>query len=123
MKRKKYAANGNYSEEYYTIKLVNFFLRKGYKIEKKDFEHAIKFGRDGHSLMRVDLVVRVNDKIFIVAEVKNNSREVESAIKHQLLPAMGTLSARQGKDVKHAIYFDGTKKSRIYTKNSDGSLT
>lgn len=123
LKRKKYAANGNYSEEYYTIKLVKFFLRKGYKIEEKDFEYSIKFGRDGHSLMRVDLVVRVNDKIFVVAEVKNNSREVESAIKHQLLPAMGTLSARQGKDVKHAIYFDGTKKSRIYTKNSDGTLT
>lgn len=122
LKRKKYAANGNYSEEYYTIKLVKFFLRKGYVIKKEDFEYTIEFGRDGHNRMRVDLVVRKNGKIFAVAEVKNNSREIESAIKHQLLPAMGTLSARQGKDVKHAIYYDGTKKSRIYTKNSDGSL-
>jgi len=123
LKRGKYAASGNYSEEYYTIKLVKALLRKGYEIKKEDFEYTIEFGRDGHSRMRVDLVVRKNGKIFAVAEVKNNSREIESAIKHQLLPAMGTLSARQGQDVKHAIYFDGTKKSRIYTKNSDGTLT
>jgi hypothetical protein len=123
LKRKKYAADGNYSEEYYTIKLVKAFLRKGYEIKKEDFEYTIEFGRDGHNRMRVDLLVRKNGKIFVVAEVKNNSREIESAIKHQLLPAMGTLSARQGKDVKHAIYYDGTKKSRIYTKNSDGTLT
>jgi hypothetical protein len=123
LRRRKYAADGNYSEEYYTIMLVKALLRKGYEIKKSDFEYMIEFGRDGRSRMRVDLVVRKNGKIFAVAEIKNNSREIESAIKHQLLPAMGTLSTRQGKDVKHAIYFDGTKKSRIYTKNSDGTLT
>src|ERR1700722_18368222 len=71
LKRGKYAANGNYSEEYYTIKLVKALLRKGYEIKKEDFEYVIDFGRDGHSRMRVDLVVRKNGKIFAVAEVKN----------------------------------------------------
>jgi len=123
LKRGKYATNGNYSEEYYTIKLVKALLRKGYEIKENDFEYEVRSGRDGHHRMRVDLIVRKNGKIFAVAEVKNNSREIESAIKHQLLPAMGTLSVLQGQDVKHAIYFDGTKKSRIYTKNSDGTLT
>src|SRR5258706_6184208 len=42
LKRAKYAANGKYSEEYYTIKLVNFFLRKGYQKEQISFEHTIR---------------------------------------------------------------------------------
>ncbi|CAI2194987.1 11440_t:CDS:2 [Funneliformis geosporum] len=89
LKRKKYAAN-----------------------EQIIFEYVIRLGRDGHNSLRVDLAVKKNGNFFVVAEVKNNSRELESAIKHQLLPAMGILNA------KHAIYFDGTKKSRVYTKNA-----
>ncbi|CAG8804733.1 8226_t:CDS:2, partial [Racocetra persica] len=53
---------------------------------------------NGHHSVRIDLIIRKNGKVFAVAEVKNNSHEIESAIKHQLLPAMGTLSATQGKD-------------------------
>lgn len=116
LKRKKYAANGNYSEEYQTIRLVKWFLKKGYQKEQITFEHVIRLGRDGHNSLRIDLVVKKNGNFFAVAEVKNNSREIESAVKHQLLPAMGILNAR------HAIYFDGTKKSRVYTRNSNGSL-
>jgi len=116
LKRGKYAANGNYSEEYQTIRLVKWFLRKGYQKEQIIFEHVIRIGRDGHNSLRVDLAIKKNGNFFVVAEVKNNSREIESAIKHQLLPAMGILNAR------HGIYFDGSKKSRIYTRNSDGLL-
>ena len=117
LKRKKYAADGNYSEEYQTIRLVKWFLKRGYQKEQITFEHVIRLGRDGHNSLRIDLVVKKNGNFFAVAEVKNNSREIESAVKHQLLPAMGILNAR------HAIYFDGSKKSRVYTRNSDGSLT
>jgi len=91
-------------------------LRKGYQKEQIIFEHVIRIGRDGHNSLRVDLAIKKNGNFFVVAEVKNNSREIESAIKHQLLPAMGILNAR------HGIYFDGSKKSRIYTRNSDGLL-
>lgn len=117
LKRRKYAANGNYSEEYQTIRLVKWFLKKGYKKEQIIFEHVIRLGRDGHNSLRVDLVIMKNSEFIAVVEVKNNSREVESAIKHQLLPAMGTLNAKYG------IYFDGTKNSRIYTRNNDGTRT
>jgi hypothetical protein len=117
LKRTKYAANGKYSEEYYTIKLVQFLLRRGYQKEQIGFEHTIRIGRDGHNSLRVDLTVKREGKFVIVAEVKNNSREIESAIKHQLLPAMGILNAR------HGIYFDGSTKSLIYTRNKDGVLT
>ncbi|KLL02922.1 MAG: hypothetical protein MRECE_37c003 [Mycoplasmataceae bacterium CE_OT135] len=117
MKRGKYAADGRYTEEYWTVKLVKWFLSRGYEKEQIIFEHVIRIGRDGHNSLRVDLVVSKNRKFFVVVEVKNNSREIDSAIKHQLIPAMRILNAR------HGIYFDGTKKSRIYTRNEDGSLS
>lgn len=117
LKRGKYAANGRYSEEYWTVKLVKWFLSRGYEKEQIGFEYVIRIGRDGHNSLRVDLVVKKNSKFFVVVEVKNNSREIESAIKHQLIPAMRILNAR------HGIYFDGTKKSRVYTRNEDGSLS
>jgi len=116
LKRGKYATNGNYSEEYQTIRLVKFFLGKGYRKEQIIFEHVIRIGRDGHNSLRVDLAIINNGKFFVVAEVKNNSREIKSAIKHQLLPAMSILNA------KHGIYFDGSKKSRIYARNKNGLL-
>ena len=117
LKRGKYAANGRYSEEYWTVKLVKWFLSRGYEKEQIGFEYVIRIGRDGHNSLRVDLVVKKNGNFFAVVEVKNNSREIESAIKHQLIPAMRILNAR------HGIYFDGTKKSRVYTRNEDGSLS
>ncbi|CAJ0747030.1 12934_t:CDS:2 [Entrophospora sp. SA101] len=89
---------------------------RGYEKDQIIFEHVIRIGRDGHNSLRVDLVVSKNRKFFVVVEVKNNSREIDSAIKHQLIPAMRILNAR------HGIYFDGTKKSRIYTRNEDGLL-
>ena len=117
LKRGKYATNGKYSEEYWTVKLVKWFLSRGYEKEQIGFEYVIRIGRDGHNSLRVDLVVKKNGKFFVVVEVKNSSREIESAIKHQLIPAMRILNAR------HGIYFDGTKKSRVYTRNEDGSLS
>jgi len=92
-------------------------LSRGYEKEQISFECVIRIGRDGHNSLRVDLVVKKNRKFFVVVEVKNNSHEIESAIKHQLIPAMRILNAR------HGIYFDGTKKSRVYTRNGDGSLS
>jgi hypothetical protein len=62
------------------------------------------------------LAVKRNGKFLVVAEVKNNSKEIESAIKHQLVPAMRILNARYG------IYFDGSKKSRLLIRKENGDL-
>lgn len=116
LKRRKYASNGNYSEEYQTIRLVKWFLRRGYGKEQIIFEYIIRIGRDGHNTLRVDLVVKKNERFFVVAEVKNNSKEIESAIKHQLIPAMRILNAKYG------IYFDGSEKSRLLIRKDNGDL-
>jgi len=40
-----------------------------------------------------------------------------SAIKHQLIPAMRIVNAKYG------VYFDGTKNSRLLSRNNDGTLS
>ena len=108
LKKPKYNSQGQYSEEYWTVDLVKRFLRRGYVPEVIVFEKSISLGRDGHNSLRVDLAIRQQEGFLAVAEVKNNSRELVSAIKYQLIPAMRMLNA------KYAIYFDGTSQSRIY---------
>jgi hypothetical protein len=41
---------------------------------------------------------------------------MKSAIHHQLVPAMRIVNAKYG------VYWDGTRKSRLLTRNSDGTL-
>jgi hypothetical protein len=42
---------------------------------------------------------------------------MKSAINHQLMPALRIV------DAKYGIYFDGTKNSRLLTKNYDGAIS
>jgi len=116
LKKEKYDIDGNYSEEYRTIQLVKLFLKKGYRKEQIIFEYVIRIGSGGRNSLRADLVIKKDNKFFLVAEIKNNSREFSSAVKYQLLPTMSILNAKYG------IYFDGSKKSCLYIRKKDGLL-
>jgi hypothetical protein len=70
----------------------------------------------------VDLVVKNQKKFLLVAEIKKTYRksEMESAIEHQLIPAMILLNSEYG------MYFDNRKKIIIknprFIKNERGEL-
>ena len=122
---RKYDARGNYTEEYQRIRLIRYLLAKRGKNGEKLFdksqfviEYSIPIGHKGHNSLRVDLVIRKNNNFSVVAEVKKDYSEVNrnSAIKHQLIPAMQILNSKYG------IYFDGTRKSCLLVRNSDGTL-
>lgn len=105
----KYSKNGlSFTEEYQRIELVKFLLNKGY--EKKDFifEHNINFGSGGKNSLRIDLVLKINSKFLICCEVKKDNNKKQSAIKHQLEPAMKLLNSTYG------VYFDGEDNELIY---------
>ena len=116
---KKYDNKGYFTEEYQRIRLIRYLLQKGYPKNCFVIEYAIPIGHKGHNTLRVDLVIKKESKFSVVAEVKKNytPENMKSAIKHQLIPAMQILNSR------HGIYFDGTKKSRLLTRNSDGTLS
>ena len=107
LKQTKLDSRGNYTEEYQRIKLIKILLKLGY--EKKDIylEHRIPIGHKGHNHLRVDLIVKKGKKIILVSEIKKNfSRQImQSAIDHQLIPAMNILQVDLG------IYYDGTANS------------
>ena len=120
MRAKKYDVSGNYTEEYQRIRLIKYLLaKKGYSKSQFVIEYAIPIGHKGHNTLRVDLVIRKDNNFLVVVEVKKCYTEEsrKSAIKHQLIPAMRILNSN------HGIYFDGTKKSRLLVRNSDGSLS
>jgi hypothetical protein len=126
LQAKKYDSKGNYTEEYQRIRLVKYLLAKRGKsgervFEKSQFfiEYSIPIGHKGHNTLRVDLVIKQDNNFLVVAEVKKCYTEEnrKSAIKHQLIPAMRILNSKYG------IYFDGTKKSRLLTRNNDGTLS
>ena len=116
---KKYDNEGNYSEEYQRIRLIKHFLKKGYTKNRFIIEYTIPIGHKGRNALRVDLAFKSKNRFFFVAEVKKGytKENMESAIKHQLIPAMQILNSKYG------IYFDGTKKSRLFTRNGNGSLS
>ncbi|MEG7978990.1 MAG: type I restriction enzyme HsdR N-terminal domain-containing protein [Mollicutes bacterium UO1] len=120
LRAKKYDIGGNYTEEYQRIRLIKYLLaKKGYSKSQFIIEHSIPIGHKGHNTLRVDLVIRQGNNFSVVAEVKKNytAENRKSAIKHQLIPAMRILNSKYG------IYFDGTKKSRLLTRNNDGTLS
>ncbi|CAH1757000.1 10210_t:CDS:2 [Entrophospora sp. SA101] len=115
---KKYDAEGNYSEEYQRIRLIKHLLQKGYPKNQFIIEYSIPLGHKGHNTLRVDLAIKKEDNFLIVVEVKKKyTRENKnSAIRHQLVPAMRILNAKYG------IYFDSTKQSRLLTRKENGEL-
>jgi hypothetical protein len=120
---KKYDATGNYSEEYQRIRLITYFLKKGYpkSIFRLEYPLEKSFGHQGRSRVKilVDLVLKKEGRIWVVAEVKKgyHPEKKKSAIEHQLKPAMSWTGSKYG------IYFDGTKESRLLVRNSDGTIS
>jgi type I restriction enzyme M protein len=119
LRARKYDVNGNYTEEYQRIRLIKYLLQKGYPKSQFVIEYAIPIGHKGHNTLRVDLVIKRQNKFICVAEVKKSytKENMKSAIRHQLIPSMRIVNAKYG------VYFDGTKKSRLLTRNNDGTLS
>jgi hypothetical protein len=123
LKIKKYDSKGILSEEYQRIKLIkHLILKKGFKKKNIFVEYHIPIGSKGKNSLRVDLVVKNQKKFLLVAEIKKTYRksEMESAIEHQLIPAMILLNSEYG------MYFDNRKKIIIknprFIKNERGEL-
>ena len=123
LQTKKHDIDGNYTEEYQRIRLIYYFLKRGYSRSAFHLEYPLEksFGHQGRSKVKilVDLVLVKEGKVWIVAEVKKgyHPEKKRSAIEHQLKPAMAWTGSKYG------IYFDGTKKSRLLSRNSDGTLS
>ncbi|CAG8455967.1 26240_t:CDS:2 [Gigaspora margarita] len=119
LRARKYDVRGNYTEEYQRIRLIKYLLQKGYPKSQFIIEYAIPIGHKGQNTLRVDLVIKGQNRFICVAEVKKNytQENMRSAIKHQLIPAMRIVNAKYG------VYFDGTKKSRLLSRNNDGTLS
>src|SRR5438552_5455641 len=106
LRARKYDVRGNYTEEYQRIRLIKYLLQKGYPKSQFIIEYAIPIGHKGHNTLRVDLAIKGQNRFICVAEVKKGytKENMNSAIKHQLVPAMRIVNAKYG------VYFDGTKK-------------
>ncbi|KLL01696.1 MAG: hypothetical protein MRERC_1c023 [Mycoplasmataceae bacterium RC_NB112A] len=116
---KKYDNSRLFTEEYQRIRLIKYFLQKGYSPHWFHLEYPLveAFGHKGKSKIKilVDLVIKKESKVIIVAEVKKGYSEYTkfSAIKHQLEPAMRFTNSKYG------IYWDGTKESCLLTWKED----
>jgi len=109
-KTKIYDESGNFTEEYHRINLINAFLKIGFPKESINLNRKIHIGHKGKNHIIPDLVIsRKNKKCFVVVEVKKNSNSIESALSHQLNPAIKLL------DSKYGIYYDGTENSMFFS--------
>lgn len=105
---------GNFTEEYHRINLVKAFLKKGFPRESLKLNHRIHIGHKGRNFFIPDLVVTSSrGHFFLVSEIKKFSSGIQSAIDHQLNPAMKILGAEYG------IYYDGTKNSTFFLKSGE----
>jgi hypothetical protein len=102
LRTRKYDADGNYSEEYQRIRLITYFLKKGYPHSAFRLEYPLEksFGHQGRSKVKilVDLVLKKEGQIWVVAEVKKgyHPEKKKSAIEHQLKPAMSWTGSKYG---------------------------
>lgn len=111
---KIYDDSGDFTEEYHRINLVKSFLKKGFPKDAFNLNYRIRIGHKGRNFFIPDLVItRSNGSFFLVAEIKKFSTGIQSAIDHQLNPAMKILSSDYG------IYYDGTKNSSLFLRNGD----
>ena len=107
---KIYDESGNFTEEYHRINLVKSFLKRGFPKENIDLNKKIHIGHKGKNYIIPDLVIsRKNKKCFLVVEVKKNSNSIDSALSHQLNPAIKLL------DSEYGMYYDGTKNSIFFS--------
>jgi hypothetical protein len=111
---KIYDELGDFTEEYHRINLVNFFLKKGFPNNSINLNYRIRIGHKGKNFFIPDIVITRNDgTFFLVGEIKKYSKDIRSAINHQLNPAMKILNSDYG------IYYDGTKNSTFFSKNGE----
>ena len=104
-----------FTEEYRRIELVKILLNLGYQKELFDFEVNVwDVGNSGRNHIRADLVIYNNlqdKKITIIAEVKRDNKDKESAIEQQLKPSCIRQQANYG------IYYDGVEN--VFFTNQD----
>lgn len=111
---KIYDETGNYTEEYYRINLVNSFLKIGIPKKNLHLNKKIRIGHKGRNFFIPDLVItKKNERCFLVAEVKKDSKNMKEALVFQLNPAVKILNAKYG------IYYDGTKNSFVFKNNGE----
>lgn len=119
LRSNKYDIKENRSEEYQRVLLIKFFLKKGFQQSQILVEYPVPLGHKGRRYLRVDLVIRQRkgNKVILVVEIKKRyvKAEKQSAIDHQLIPAMLLLQCNTG------LYFDGSTHS-CYVHMKDGSL-
>ena len=88
-------------------RIVKILLNLGYNSELFDFEVNVwDVGNSGRNHIRADLVIYDNlqdKKITLIAEVKRDNKDKESAIEQQLKPSC----IRQQAD--YGIYYDGVE--------------
>jgi hypothetical protein len=67
LRTRKYDADGNYTEEYQRIRLITYFLKKGYPRSAFCLEYPLEksFGHQGRSKVKilVDLVLKKEGQI------------------------------------------------------------
>jgi hypothetical protein len=113
---KKYDEKGYFTEEYHRIKLIRSLINLGISKNNIDLNYRIKIGHKGRNCFIPDAVVKKVNKneVFLVVEVKKDSKFMDDAINYQLKPAMKML------DSEYGIYYDGTKKNAFFKK--DGKI-
>ena len=111
-----------FTEEYQRIRLIIYFLKKGYSRRAFRLEYPLEksFGHKGQTKVKilVDLVLIRNGRCYLVAEVKKDysAERKKSAIEHQLKPAMSWTGSKYG------IYWDGTRESCCLVREKDGTV-
>lgn len=100
--------------------LINFFLKKGFQRSQILVDYSVPLGHKGRRYLRVDLVIRrkKENKFLLVVEVKKKYEKAtkQSAIHHQLIPAMLLLRCNNG------LYYDGSKHSCYISLKDNGEI-
>lgn len=114
IKTKVYDEIGNFTEEYFRIKIISAFLKKKFPRELIYLNYKIHIGHKGKNFFVPDLVLKKKDgTFFIIVEVKKNSDYKNDALNYQLNPAIKILCANYG------LYYDGTSNSVFFSSNGE----
>lgn len=132
LKAKLKAKDGlTFTEEKRRIECINLLLQKGYPKDRIEAETVVlRFGNKGKNSLRADVVVydrpisqvaaqpeeKRREFIKIVAEIKRDSADAESAKDNQLKPALELASSKDA----IGIYWDDVEQA-IFVKRDGGS--
>lgn len=134
LKAKLKAKDGlTFTEEKRRIDCLNLLLSKGYPKDRIEAETVvIKFGHKGKNSLRADVVVydqpvatikafpeeKRRSRMKIIAEIKRDSADAESAKKDQLKPALNLVPSTDS----IGIYWDDVEQSVFYKVVSGGVI-